>query len=281
MIERTLVHVAGPAGAGKTTFIEQLLEARFALAIAVRSDRDPALREAQESAPKSHAELRRYQEAGAVAAALYRFAAPGLELFESRVMREYSEAVYIEGDSPVDFVELAVFVAPVPADGRSLLRRVPRDHTRARDAAIEAFRATVEDRERLARLLGTELGNTLGERALDELRRSPGVTLAEKRRTPPPAPTEHWALEDGYAGIERAGLVVVSVRSDADRRQAEAVVSDIARLREDDDVFRDVVRRRGNRVAITTVVANVANPKDAGTKKAVARVRRATQRRPH
>ena len=42
-------------------------------------------------------------------------------------MQNYSQVVFIEGDCPIDYVDLSVFVAPVPSKGRSLLRRVVRD----------------------------------------------------------------------------------------------------------------------------------------------------------
>ena len=130
MRERALVHVAGPVSAGKTTFIERLLDAEVAFAICVRAQRDPKLHKEQEAAPKTHAELRRYREAGASAVALYRFAESSMDaFFTSAFMQDYSEAVFIEGDCPIDSVDLSVFVAPVPSKGHSLLRRVVRDHT--------------------------------------------------------------------------------------------------------------------------------------------------------
>ena len=48
----------------------------------------------------------------------------------------------------------------------------------------------------------------------------------------------------------------------------------MARLRKDDAVFTDVIRPRGNRVPITAVVANLTQPTDPGTKKALTRIRR-------
>ncbi len=62
MRERALVHVAGPAGVGKTGLIERLLAAEAAFAICVRAEHDPKLRKAQESSPKAHEELRRYHD---------------------------------------------------------------------------------------------------------------------------------------------------------------------------------------------------------------------------
>ena len=91
---------------------------RHAFAICVRTERDPKLRKELESAPKAHAELRRYREAGASAVALYRFAEPSMDaFFTTAFMQDYSEAVFIEGDCPIDYVDLSVFVAPVPSRG--------------------------------------------------------------------------------------------------------------------------------------------------------------------
>jgi hypothetical protein len=287
MRERALIHVSGPAGAGKTIFVRRLLDAEIALAICVRAERDAKLRKEQESAPPTRAELRRYRDAGASAVALYRFAEQNTDaFFTSDFMQDYSEAVFIEGDCPIDYVDLSVFVAPAPAKGRSLLRRGVRDHTASHQASIDQLAHALENPEAFALLLGAGLGEPLvamalkQPRFLDDLRRSMKSKLEEVRHAPPPAPTERWALEEGYAGAERAQLVVVNVRCDAERRAAEAFVDDIARLRKDEEVYRDVVGLRGNRRPVAAVIADLSNPKDAGLKKAVARVKRATKRRP-
>jgi Ni2+-binding GTPase involved in maturation of urease and hydrogenase len=60
MRQRLILHVAGPAGAGKTTFVERLLEADLALTLCVRGVRDATLAKAEESVPKTHPELRRW-----------------------------------------------------------------------------------------------------------------------------------------------------------------------------------------------------------------------------
>jgi Uncharacterised protein family (UPF0158) len=49
----------------------------------------------------------------------------------------------------------------------------------------------------------------------------------------------------------------------------------LAWLRRDDALFNDIVGWRGNRLPITAVVANLADPRDVERKKAAARVRRA------
>ena len=284
MRERALVHVAGPAGAGKTTFIERLLDAEVTFAICVRAERDAKLRKEQESAPRANAELRRYRKSGASAVALYRFAEPSTDaFFTSDFMQDYSEAVFIEGNCPIDYVDLSVFVAPVPPKGRSLLHRVTRDRVAAHHASIEQVAQSLESREAMARFLGARFGKTLvamalkQPRILDDLRRSLSGKLPEVRRAPAPAPTEHWGLAKGYEGIERAQLIIVNARAEMERRAAEALVEEIARLRKEDEVYRDVVGLRGNKLPVTAVVADLSNPKDAGLKKALARVKRATK----
>jgi hypothetical protein len=85
----------------------------------------------------------------------------------------------------------------------------------------------------------------------------------------------HWAPADGYDGVALAGLVVVNVRDDDGRSRGDRFLKEVARIRQDPDVFKDVVGRGGHRVPVTAVVADLSKAKDMGLKKAVARVRRA------
>jgi hypothetical protein len=286
VIERALIHVAGPVGAGKTTFIERLFDAQVAFAISVRAQRDVKLRTERESAPGKHAELRRYRDAGASAVALYRFARTDADRFyTSDVMQDYSEAVFIEGDCPVDFVDVSVFVAPPPVRGQSFLERVVRDHTAAHEASLDKFEQALANPDAMGRFLATELGAPFlakafsDSRALEDIRRSMKAKLASIRRAPPPPPTTHWSIATGYTGIERAQLVIVNVRSPSERERAEPLLADITRLRKDEEVYRDVIGFRGNRLPITAVLADLADPRDPGLKKAVARVKRAIRQR--
>ena len=76
MREPALIHAAGPAVAGKPTFIERPLDTAVAYAICVRAERDATLQREQTSAARNHAELRRYRDAGESAVTLFRFAEP-------------------------------------------------------------------------------------------------------------------------------------------------------------------------------------------------------------
>jgi hypothetical protein len=98
--------------------------------------------------------------------------------------------------------------------------------------------------------------------------------IAAARTAPPAKAVEHWAVSERFQGIERAGLVVVNSRDQSERASAEQLVADVHRLRKDDAVFNDIIGWRGHRLPITAVVANIVDPRDAGRKKALGRVRR-------
>jgi len=220
MIPRAFIHVEGPDGCGKTTFVEALLAAADAPMIVGRCTRDDSLRRIRESSPRGDPELRRYLRAGAGAATVFAFPrqdANPVNFYDSRLMLEYSEAVILEGDNP------AVRSNPHLADD---------------------VRSTMMD------------------------------GIAQLRAAAPPRLVDYWAVSERFQGIERAGLVVVNLRDPAERPAAEQLLVDLARLRKDDPLFNDIVGLRGNRVPITAVVSNLADPRDGGRKKAVARVRR-------
>ena len=109
-----------------------------------------------------------------------------------------------------------------------------------------------------------------GPEALDRLRAS----RSRGRRGRAGAAAKRWALDERYRGIERAQLVVVDLRPGDDPATAEGFCAEVHRLRRDGDVFDDVLGLAGSRVPITGVVARLADPKDAGLRKAVQRVKR-------
>jgi hypothetical protein len=80
----------------------------------------------------------------------------------STFMQEYSEAVFIEGDCPVEYVELSVFIAPPMAPGKTLLRRVKVDHKAEHQAQLAAFERAGDSPEAAAECLNAQVGLPLG-----------------------------------------------------------------------------------------------------------------------
>jgi hypothetical protein len=283
MRQRALVHVAGPTGAGKTSFVEALLRGVDGPVVCVRAKRDDSLRAPRESAPKTAGELRRYLGAGASAVARYRFPVTHADpdaFFMMDFMLDYSTAVIIEGDCPLDHVDLTAFVASPPPAGSSLLVRVQRDRAAERAASLDAWERALANPEALVRLMTRGLGEPLLDAALADpailaqTRANMKTELQKLRAAPPPAPTEHWSLAPGYEGLERAQLVVANARDDDQQQRCDALIQEVARLRKDAEVFKDVLGLRGSKLPVTAIVARLAEPKDPGLKKAVARVRR-------
>jgi hypothetical protein len=286
VISRVIIHVDGSPGAGKTTFVERLLGAVDEWALAVRCRRDESLRHARESWSARDPEVRRYRAAGAPDAGRFTFPSDrdaADDFFTTRLLTDVSDAVVIEGDSPLRDADLRVFVAPPPAAGQALLVRERRDRAAQQRAQADAMERLLGEPDGAARLLDQLVGGPLVAFAreqpelLEQARVSLLAGIGKVRAAPPPAPTERWAVAAGYAGIEHAQLVVLNTCEEAERRRAQGLLEDVRRLRADRAVFDDVLGWRGSRVPITAVVADLANARDAGTRKAVARVKRSVR----
>jgi hypothetical protein len=279
--QRAFIHVGGPAGAGKTTLVEALLAHTDSLITAVRCVRDDTLPEPGECFTTTDPELHRYWVAGAHTVARYAF--PGASdahdaFFQIDVMQDFSPAVVIEGDCPVSFADVSAFVAPA-SGGRLLVRRESDQPSRQRQA-MDALEEVLSRPGGLESILGELIGPGLAGFALqqpqlvDQERRKSLTQLAELRSRPAAKPRMRWSVGDAYHGIQRAQLVVVNIRDDTEKGTGEALLTEVARLRNDSEVFTDVMGPRGNRVPITAVVANLAQPADPGTRKALRRIRR-------
>ncbi|OGF04723.1 MAG: hypothetical protein A2W00_09520 [Candidatus Eisenbacteria bacterium RBG_16_71_46] len=286
MIQRAFLLVTGPAGAGKTTLIEHLLRPELRTVIVARCIRDDALRKPEEATPRNHRELRRYRRAGAASAVEYRFPASHADFdafYSTRFMEEYSEGVVLEGDRPVEHLDLTVFVTPVLAGQASLFRRVTVDRTRERLKILGHWEGLLESPQGTMELVRSHLGETLAEHMcapsrLEETRASMLAILQSERAVAAPDPVKRWTIAPGYEGIEHAGAVVANIRSVRERRGAERLVEELARLRKNEAIFQDILGWRGHRIPITAVVANLADPRDPGLKKALARIARSFRR---
>lgn len=287
MIRRAYVHVTGPPGGGKTVLVERILESFDGLVHVARCARVDELREPEETNPSGDPELRRYRAAGADGRCCYRFPRGSStvdDFFSTDLMADYSEAVILEGDLPVPYVDVTVYVAPTLPEGESLLVRQLRDRAReAREQAEERKRllSTPGGADRVFKqLLGPEglLAFRPGSKGWNALRDGLLPKLLEMKRESAKGleqgPTEHWAIAQGYPGIEGAPVVVVNTRGQGERGVAEQMVLDLKRIRKDPEVFEDILGPCGSRIPITAVAADLADPRDPGTRKILGRIKR-------
>jgi hypothetical protein len=164
MRQRALIHIDGPSGAGKTALVEALLahaDDMISVARCVRDDGLAAARESLDDPAGEASELSRYRAAGAHAAVRYSF--PGGNddaFFNSNLMQDFSHAVVMEGDRPVNVADLTVFVVPATA-GRLLVRRKSDQERRDRQA-LDAMTVVLGQPGGMEAVLGHLLGPGLG-----------------------------------------------------------------------------------------------------------------------
>jgi hypothetical protein len=195
-------------------------------------------------------------------------------------MLNYSKVVILEGDNPLEYADLEVFVALVPDVGETLFVRRRRDVAAPQGARVDAWERMLSQPDGMATWMEEVMGIPVGELLRkkpelgEDVRTNMLAAIAAARTARPAKAVEHWAVSERFQCIERAGLVVVNIRDQCERASAEQLVADVHRLRKDDALFNDLVGWRGHRVPITAVVANIAHAHDAGRKKALGRVRR-------
>ncbi len=260
MFERVLIHVDGIPGAGKTAFIEAVLADSHSYGgsfVAVRARHDesadkPRVRATDDG--EVDPELRRYRAAGAMEGMEYHFKEPDADaFFMSDVGQEPWDVALVEGDEPTGLPQLVVHVLPASA-GPLLGRRRFEDGIARLEGLLADQGMPLEDIRRMSRARDLAYG-------------------------PPPSglpATEHWAIAEEHRALARARLVVVNVRGAEDRAKAEALLAEVARLRGDPEVFADLeIALIGGRTRITAVAADLTDAEDPGTRRALARIRRA------
>jgi hypothetical protein len=275
MIDGPFICVSGPKAAGKTTLLERLLAVTPELVTVARCERDKRLRRAQEPLYDNDAELDRYRAVGASSAVRYRFP-PGLGdgvFFESDFMNDYSDGMIVEGTPPSGFSpDLRVFVAPPLPGGSSLLCKVAGRLPEPQNKLLALLESRL-GRRGMGTLLGDIVGAVMRQTTASLNRTGLLDDVASPRGTSRQS-DERWAIAEAYGGLEAAQVVVINVRSDAERAQAQAMVPEIKRLRQDKEVFDDVIGWAGRRTPITVAVADLSDPKDKGLKRTLTRIRR-------
>ncbi len=289
MIERAFVRVAGPAGTGKTTLIERLLEARSAWPLMVaRVEANAGGIEPVESNRADDAEIRRYVKAGASGVTRYRFHpehAPGDALWSTDFMEDYPQGIIFEGDWPLDYrPDLTVYVARPLPEGSAVLERVADDRKAKRAAAkLQQLERALEDPKYFVEFVGPMLGMLPRERArsaMEEMLPDMQDLLDKMKKKGLPPPEERWAVASELAGIEHAQVVAINVRTEGERRRAETMVPELRRIRNDKEVYDNLLGWRGKRLPITIRIADLAAPGDKGLKDILKRIGRAFKTMP-
>lgn len=289
MIERTFIHVAGPPGAGKTTFVEALIAATDEPVAVARCATTAPVENVVESSSADDAEIHRYHEAGAVAAARIAFPSAGRDpdaFFDTDFMSEWSaEVVVIEGDDPLGYADLRVFVAPPLRDGAALFEKTMRDRLAGDRAKAARWEQLLNEPDGMAQWAEEVIGfpgvadmivRSAGD--YDTVRTTMLAGVAQLQASPP-QPVATWSVAPPYAGIEHAGLVIANVRSQTEFHDAVRLITEITALRQNRELFDEILSYRGTRVPITAVPANLADPRDQGRRKAMARAQRAPAQR--
>jgi hypothetical protein len=156
--------------------------------------------------------------------------------------------VVLEGERPIGFADLDVFVAPAPQPRRKLLRRVKRNLARERRATLARLRTLLSSPEGTVKIVDELLGTPMARFAecrpemLESFRsdieaKLDGLGSAE----PPRELRERWEITKPYRGIEHAQLVVINIRGEAERRRGERGREDVLRLRKETRVFEDAL----------------------------------------
>jgi len=151
--------------------------------------------------------LQRYRRAGAYDSAVFKIPhrnASSLDFYESALMLNYSRAVLVEGDNPVGFADLVVFVAPAPLAGETLYARHQRDPAAAHRAKADAWDALLRRPDGMAVWLEEVMGLPLGNfarnnpRFVEDVRARMLEGIAQSREAVPRAPTEQWSVSERF-----------------------------------------------------------------------------------
>lgn len=297
MIDRDYIWVTGTAGAGKTTLLERVLESdRSRILIAGRFSPRATEREAVERVV-GEKETLRYEVAGANATFLCSYP-PGEDAraedwyWETAWRRGSSHAVLYEGEDVLDAEpELAVFVMPADPGLLPLVRktraevmrlpfetyleyllaaegqRTPDEEEEALSLPDDRDPELVDDDEEEQVIASFEISDEVAEKLLKWV--DEGV----------PMEAEVWRLRDELSDLRLAQAVVINIRSEDDRPVAERMSAEIQRIWADVDMVSDLRFPRWPKRPPSIYVANLADRRHEGTRKAVARIKRVYQRR--
>lgn len=296
MIDRVYIWIAGTPGSGKTTLLERALESDRSRVLIAGRFSPRATEDGDVECVIGEKEPLRYAVAGAEETFLCSYP-PGAEAeaarwyWETAWQRGFSDAVLYEGEEMLDLnPDLSVFV--MPADPALLPLAAKREQEVLR-LPLEIYLKHVLAAE--GGFLPEEVGSdvSLGDESdLDfwdeqeeeviesfEIPDELGKKLLEWAEQGVPVMGKLWKLREELADLRRARAVVINIRSEEDRPVAARISEEIHRMWADHEIVRDVRIPSWPSRPPSIYVANLADRREEGTRKAVARIKRAYQRR--
>jgi hypothetical protein len=112
-------------------------------------------------------------------------------------MDDFTHSVILEGDCPIPYVDVSVFVADPLEAGDTLLVRRTRDRAREAAEAFEKCERLLEEPDGVGMILEEYLGSAMvsllrrNPEAMENLRDQFRAGIQKARRGPPPEPTKH------------------------------------------------------------------------------------------
>ena len=219
-----------------------------------------------------------YAEAGASATLLFHYPPErpmrtADRYLEAAPVDEYSDCIIFEGDATADGrSDLNVYVTRPLPDGETLVSRAQCEVTRLGLRTYLAAAAGVElgpepepdelpDEDEWEVVEEFEIPDEIGEQLIEWADR--GVPIHK----------DAWTLREPYAGLARAQVVVVNIYGEEERGAAEHTARELRRMREDDEIRKDILEWSASRRPIPVFVANLADRRDKNLKKALARIK--------
>ena len=126
------------------------------------------------------------------------------DFFETNLMTNSSEAVILEGDNPLLYVDLDVFIAPATRGGQVALRSAKPRPCRSRPHSGRRVGTHTSRPHGVAKWIDQVVGGPI----VDFVRNNPTLTedvrkrmlagIAAAQNAPPPKPVEHWTVAERY-----------------------------------------------------------------------------------
>ena len=286
--DQVYIKIDGSGEAGKTLLIERLLEYSRSKCLAAVKFLGTESWDKPDVDQQGNEETSRFSKAGAERAVLYRY--PVKEDGEGcgwpgDIVSGYWDGVIIEGRcNPVFKPDLSVFVTRPLGENEPLVSRERR----------EAGRIGFNDYIRLT--TGVELevdpviheDGDMPEDANDEIEEGEIIEIPDDYagklidyvKHGYPVHQDMWGIRESQAGIAEASVVVVNIYDEAECPGAERLVKELRRIREDQEICRDIFGGWVSLRSQSVYIANLAHRQDQGLKKALARIKRATPGRP-